>query len=734
MTNRMTSLDLFEKFDGLNDLFIIEAEIPEAHNSAAVLPTPRQKGRFSQFINSGWVVAIICALVAVSVMGGIIWAGFHAGNVTPAGSQPTEDLTFEQETMEDIDPPAAEIAAKAPEIAWEKPVKSVQTTAFYSMVTYNMIAAGDDQITEISLATHEDNTRTLIFRLINRETYEVMARYTWDVTEGKWGVMTMDEGLFCVYRATEKGVSANIELNLFVWKPEVDPDTYEWAGTFEPLVLPDSRDFVWRHPNASETAEWSRFVREWFTECSTTYLCMDEALGDLAFYTEKNRYTDGWERMRLFWQDLYILDEETTGGFEIVTEEVRPEDIVTEWSGNETETAMEMYEAAIKGEICVFDERLGEVKLEDCRFPNHNLRLGECEILSKAILDMDGDGINEYVIQSETKDHIVLHYYNGKVYSYGFDNRHFYNLNTDGSFYWSDSYESENWAHGLNQITFNGSSFSIKEIYRIKHISPLDFYENLEFYVDGKQFTSREFSDYYGSNHKAVATFSPLDISCEYPISSEKAYELASNHWGFESGMSEGAAGTRIVHRIVILEKPNSDTLSYRICWQMEGYRSHVPDSPYSLPPKSVIPHKELLVDAITGECREYIDTEDNASGESLDVVYCSVKQGTDVIFDFKPDQTIKITVQHEGDTPADPWDIQGVFTGKYHLYEGFITLDCPEVLGAEVYNSHIMNGTFSFIEVYRDGYDENDGVWIGDVFFMLADERDLDLLEYSRN
>ncbi len=79
--------------------------------------------------------------------------------------------------------------------------------------------------------------------------------------------------------------------------------------------------------------------------------------------------------------------------------------------------------------------------------------------------------------------------------------------------------------------------------------------------------------------------------------------------------MSEGAAGTLIVNKIVILEKPNSDTLSYRICWQMEGYSNHVPYSPYSLQPKSVVPCEELIVDAITGECREYIDTEADEKG-----------------------------------------------------------------------------------------------------------------------
>ena len=109
---------------------------------------------------------------------------------------------------------------------------------------------------------------------------------------------------------------------------------------------------------------------------------------------------------------------------------------------SEAAKAMGMYEAAIKGEICVFDEHLGEVKLKACRFPSDNLRLDECEILSKAILDMDEDGINEYVIQSPDKDHIILHYHDGKVYSYCFDSSNFYNLNTDGSFYWSYSYES----------------------------------------------------------------------------------------------------------------------------------------------------------------------------------------------------------------------------------------------------------------------------------------------------
>ena len=56
--------------------------------------------------------------------------------------------------------------------------------------------------------------------------------------------------------------------------------------------------------------------------------------------------------------------------------EVNDDDNVTP-SVSEAEKAMQMYGAAIKGEICVVDEQLGEIKLKACRFPSNNLRLDE---------------------------------------------------------------------------------------------------------------------------------------------------------------------------------------------------------------------------------------------------------------------------------------------------------------------------------------------------------------------
>ena len=125
---------------------------------------------------------------------------------------------------------------------------------------------------------------------------------------------------------------------------------------------------------------------------------------------------------------------------------------------SEAEIAMQMYEAAINDEICVVDEHLGEIKLKDCRFPSNNTELDECKLLTKAILDIDQDGVNEYVIKSPDNDHIVLHYHNGKVYSYCLGISDFYNFNTDGTFYWYDSSEAGEWECGLNKIIFDGST------------------------------------------------------------------------------------------------------------------------------------------------------------------------------------------------------------------------------------------------------------------------------------
>ena len=79
---RITAETAFEAFGQINDAYIMDAE--KAFDRAVIDKPHRTPSRFSAFLSSSWGVAIVCALVAVSVMGGIIWAGFNAGDV-PAG-------------------------------------------------------------------------------------------------------------------------------------------------------------------------------------------------------------------------------------------------------------------------------------------------------------------------------------------------------------------------------------------------------------------------------------------------------------------------------------------------------------------------------------------------------------------------------------------------------------------------------------------------------------------------
>ena len=272
--------------------------------------------------------------------------------------------------------------------------------------------------------------------------------------------------------------------------------------------------------------------------------------------------------------------------------------------------AEKMYREAIEEKIYVVDEQLGEVKLKDCRFASNNLRLGDCEFLSKALLDMDKDGVKELVIQSEDKDHIILHYYDGKVYSYSFDIKSFYNLNTDGTFYWSDNSLSNECLCGLNRIVFDGASLKIEEIYLIKRRPD----ENNDYYMGGKQVSREEYRHYYDSNQKTRMRFSPLEFSCQYPISSLQAVYIASNYWGFEDGANDGAAGTTRIHRIVLLSKPSIESRYYRVVWKIENIRHGYDGWEASLPSFTYV-YEQLLIDARTGECFEYVESEPDGKG-----------------------------------------------------------------------------------------------------------------------
>ena len=265
----------------------------------------------------------------------------------------------------------------------------------------------------------------------------------------------------------------------------------------------------------------------------------------------------------------------------------------------EAERAMQMYEAAIRGEICVVDKEQGESKLEDCCFPSNDLPLGRCDILYKAILDMDGDGINEYVIKSPDHECIILRYYNDKVYSYWLDTVDFYNFNTNGSFHWYDSLEEDEWACGLSKLVFEGSTLNVKSVYSMKYSSNPTKYE---YFIGGEAVTIDEYYTYRADIWYERVKFSQFELMPRYPITAQQAWNLANIYWDNQDGGQAASAGTIWTARIVLIEVPNSETDYYRFAFQVERNTGGAQEGYECMPPNDVQVMDQILVNAISGE------------------------------------------------------------------------------------------------------------------------------------
>lgn len=177
----------------------------------------------------------------------------------------------------------------------------------------------------------------------------------------------------------------------------------------------------------------------------------------------------------------------------------------------EAEIAMEMYEETLSG-------------LGSYRTPYSGIPLCECENLGYAYVDIDGDSVNELII--DCGDTLILRYYEGTVHFYEFIFRSLYYLKTDGSYAWNHT--GSNFEYGESQIYFEGAELKTKELYRIVN----DGEPNAEYYIDGKQVTQEEILKYFEDNPKPKVEFLPLDVSWLSKISRSEAITLAENYWG----------------------------------------------------------------------------------------------------------------------------------------------------------------------------------------------------------
>ena len=121
----MKGITAFEAIGNLSDTLIMSAALPD--DACPVVTSPRPSA-FKRFMNSSWGVAAVCALVAVSVMGGILWAG-NRSDPTPGGTPPItgESESQTEAAMEHESVSEEETVTDPP--AWESETTEEETTA-----------------------------------------------------------------------------------------------------------------------------------------------------------------------------------------------------------------------------------------------------------------------------------------------------------------------------------------------------------------------------------------------------------------------------------------------------------------------------------------------------------------------------------------------------------------------------------------------------------------------------
>jgi len=188
------------------------------------------------------------------------------------------------------------------------------------------------------------------------------------------------------------------------------------------------------------------------------------------------------------------------------------------------ERAMQAYEAALKNKIRVCETDIEEYNyLKDYKTPYNRIPLCELERLRYAYMDVDGDSINELVI--DCGDTLILRYYEGTVYIYSFIFRNLYYLNTDGSYSWNHT--GTDFEYGENQIYFEGSALKTREIWRIVN----DGEPDAEYYIGDKQVTQEEILTYFENSSETRIEFLPLEVSWLNKISRYEAITIAENYW-----------------------------------------------------------------------------------------------------------------------------------------------------------------------------------------------------------
>ena len=165
---------------------------------------------------------------------------------------------------------------------------------------------------------------------------------------------------------------------------------------------------------------------------------------------------------------------------------------------SQAEMAMKMYAQTLSG-------------LASYTTPYSGIPLCECENLGYAYVDLDGDSVNELII--DCGDTLILRYYEGTVYFYEFPFRSLYDLQIDGSYSWNHT--GSDFEYSENQIYFEGADLKTRELWRIVN----DGEPDAEYYIGDRQVAQEEILKYFEDHSKSNVEFSPLEMPWQNKIS-----------------------------------------------------------------------------------------------------------------------------------------------------------------------------------------------------------------------
>ena len=198
---------------------------------------------------------------------------------------------------------------------------------------------------------------------------------------------------------------------------------------------------------------------------------------------------------------------------------------------SDPEIAAQTYEAVLQNKTKVYDVQTQSYKfLKDCQAPYTGKYLSVISRdLKYAYVDMDGDGLDELII--DCGDTLVLHYSEGSVYCYSFIFQNMYYINTDGSYSWNRTSGTDIEYGNDKLIAFDREKVTTENVWKIVN----DGAPNAEYYIGGKQVKHEEILKYFENNKKTKVEFSPLDLSFQNNISRSEALKIAKNYWSYWS-------------------------------------------------------------------------------------------------------------------------------------------------------------------------------------------------------